>query len=124
MARGENRINWQSNLEAAPDGILMGLRDKLGDMAKPYRVFFQVVTPDGREYTIYRQVPARHDEFVEVVFPRDFNAPQVALLQGFYVCTYVVNMAPTIQEKFTYTTTGGQARIDKRQTWFAGSHQR
>jgi hypothetical protein len=90
-AGGQDRLKWQSNLDTTPDGIVMGIRDKMGDMTRNYRVFFQVVAPDEREYTreytLYRMVQAHQDEFVEVVFPGDFNAPPTALKPGRHVCT-------------------------------------
>mgnify|MGYP000088415982 CR=1 FL=1 len=54
-------------------------------------------------------------------FPRDFGAPAGALVPGAYVCTMVVNKAPTIREKFTWRSLGGRGVIAGRQTWFAGS---
>lgn len=118
----QGKITWQSNLAATPQGILLGIRDKMGDMDKAYRVMFQMVTPDQREFTLWRQVPAGHDEFVEVVFPRDFQAPANVLRPGAYLCTYAVNQKPIIKEKFTYRQTGGVGHIQNRKTWFAGSN--
>lgn len=120
-AAAQGRIVWQSNLEATPHGFRMGLRDKNGDMTRNYRVFFQVVTPLKQEFTIYREVPAGHDEFVEVDFPRDFGATPGALVPGDYVCVMAVNQVPTVREKFRWRAVGGQGVIEGRQTWFAGS---
>lgn len=117
----QRRIVWQSNLEATPTGFRVGLRDKNGDMTRNYRMFFQVVTPLGQEFTISRQVSAGYDEFVEVEFPRDFGAPLGALVPGNYVCVLAVNKVPTIRERFLWRVVGGQGVIEGRQTWFVGS---
>lgn len=94
----------------------------MGDMAKDYRVFSRVVTPVEQEYMVRRKLPVRHEDFVEVGFSRDFNAPP-GLLPGGSVCNLAVNLAPNIREEFTYTATEGQGYIQNRKTWFAGTNK-
>jgi len=114
-------VNWQTNLETTPQGILFGLRDKNGDMPVGYLVVFQVQAPDGSKYQINRQVAARSSSFVEVVFPRDFNAGAGVLKPGPYLGKYLVAGKAVIMEKFNYNPAGGQDGIQHRQTWWGGS---
>ncbi|MGQ9689252.1 MAG: hypothetical protein ACUVXF_10770 [Desulfobaccales bacterium] len=86
---GREQVRWQTSVNTAPEGIVLGLRDKMEDMRRDYRVFFLVVTPAGEEATIARKVPAGSDEWVEVVSPRDFQAPAGKLVPGVCVCTHV-----------------------------------
>ncbi len=114
------RIKWQSSVDTAAGGFVLGIRDKMGDMPRDYRVSFQVLTPREREYTAHRRVAAGHDEWVEVVFPRDFQAQAGDLVPGVYLCTYMVDNVPTIQERFRYEVSGSRRRILDRRSLFLG----
>jgi hypothetical protein len=104
--------NWQTSVGETADGFELGLRDKDGDMAQAYTMVFVVKAPGGNEYRTQRAVPARHDNFVTVVFPRDF---QGMLRPGAYVCQYLVNGRPVVTEKFTYQIVQGRGVIKNRQ---------
>lgn len=112
------KVNWQTSVDATPEGLVVGLRDKMGDMPRDYRVSFQLLTPTARKYAAHRQVRAGSDEWVEVVFPRDFNAPAAELQPGAYTCTTLVDRVPIVEERFTLVVSGNQRKIQNRRSLY------
>ena len=108
-ARGPS---WQTSVAEVDGCFQVGLRDKNGDMARDYTVQFVVKAPDGRQYRTQRAVKARHDEFVYVTFPRDF---QGNLVPGAYVCQFVAGGKAVVTEQFTYQIVQGRGVIQNRQ---------
>ena len=100
---------WQTSMEAKPDYIDLGIRDKHGDAHQGvrYTAWFVVTGPDGRIYKAHKTVRESASGYVR--FPRDFGKKVQPLQNGTYLWKCVVEGGEVAGGRFTYTVTGRPA---------------
>lgn len=73
---------WQGSIGGGYKSIVISMRDKFGHMEDKVRVSIIVTVPSGKKYE--SKITTSGNEFVNLNFPRDFNAINEELKQGIY----------------------------------------